>query len=166
VILKGLRSGLVLFLLGASIIVVATYFWNRSRPAALISQALATHIPKSATNVLAVGRTIPDSRVFELWATLDMSIDDAEQLAESAGAKRLPSGCTINPPPPRSPLENWQPTPLRNSEIVPTAWLRVSAELPDYLALQWIQGRLHLYYMGLPRLPAGTGEGERGAKRF
>lgn len=148
---KRLFSVFGLLIVGASIVLAVFHFSAKSRPANLLSSTLAVTLPGSATNVMAVKRTVRDSRVVELWATVDLSLDDAEQLAASAGAKRLPTGCTVNPPPPVHALRNWQPAQASTDNLAPIAWLSVSSEDPDYLALQWTKNRLRLYYFGIPR---------------
>jgi hypothetical protein len=123
-------------------------FIRLNSPRSEVQNALGITLPTSATEIQMVYRWLPDSKVIELWAVMQMSREDTKELAVSLGVplETYPFGL----PTPKSIPVWWKDVTVEKIAATTNRWLLEGPDLrPAKLGVVWIDGKVFIYKLGM-----------------
>jgi hypothetical protein len=116
------------------------------------------HPPK---NIVVSYNWLPDGKINQMWAMMDMSLSDATNLAYNLHVPIAPSGNWIVDDP-ESP-NWWSALKQEGVSAVTTKWLNETPQFsPSILSMVWVNGKLWIYLLGIYGAPGTVPAGLNG----
>ena len=159
---------LFIVFIGAALTAIPWIALERGQtPFRIIERSLGVPPSKSASRINTYKRYLPDSKIFELWAAIQISLSDSEEFMKKLGVELVPSETWIKFQMPDAAASWWSPPDQDIMKTLPNQWMRVdtgaSTVVPKLCAV-WYSGTLYIYYYGLPAQmhnTASSGWGQR-----
>lgn len=150
-----------------AILLTIAFIEIHNTPSEIIEATLGGPLPKSACNVNAYSSKVGNLKGVQLWAVMSVSQKEADQFMMSLGVDFLPNGCWFEFPIPKSTINWWDPPNNLVMKTLPNQWMRVDAGWRggvSRICSVWHDGRLYIYYLGLPRQMLSSDSGGWGRR--